>query len=83
MSQERVVMKPKEAVAMLPVRKSVHTFVNAGGVLLGCDILRDNLIADFNKYRVELSGEVATTMGHGLVYYDGKNYIFVETRDTK
>lgn len=70
-----------EAVAMLPDGELVHTFRNgAPSVLIGADWEKAQLLPWILEYGVELSGEQATAMHHGLVGRDDYGYLFIETR---
>jgi hypothetical protein len=67
------------AVAMLPDKERVHTFRGGMGMMLGCDVDKPDLlkIMKANEQTLELSGDMAASMGHGLVvFHDG--YLFIE-----
>jgi len=66
------------AVALLPDGEYIHTFRNPGGMLLGADLPRDSILEIIKENGAELSGELATRMGHGLAVYDGK-WLFIAT----
>lgn len=68
---------------MLPNRTKIHTFRNSGFMLIGADWQRRILHAAMRKYGVELSGEQATAMKHGLVLIDDHGPLFIETREQK
>lgn len=69
---------PEEAEALLPPGEHVHTFMQGGPVLIGCDRSRKSILALFQKYAPQLSGETAARMKHGLVVVeDGP--LFIET----
>ena len=81
MANDREIVPLESAIAMLPDKPEVHTFRNPGaGMLLGCDWERDKLIALMGKHDVELAGEMATGMDHGLVLRDDTSWLFIETR---
>ncbi len=77
---ERKVLTTEEAIAMLPDGETVHTFRQAAGMLLGADWKREYVIQAIKDNKVELSGEVATNMGHGMVINGKEGHIFVATR---
>lgn len=80
---ENVALNFSEAVAMLPESDRVHTFRGGGMILVGCDWDRDDILELFKKYGAELSGQTATSMGHGIVVMDDigdTGPLFVETK---
>lgn len=89
MSGKRVPFAPvtlEQATAMLPEGEDIHTFVQArqtvfGLSLIGADVSRETILKHFVDDGVELSGEMATGMKHGLVYFDGDEPIFVATKE--
>lgn len=81
-SNDRVQLTYDEAVAMLPEGDMVHTFINGlPGMIIGANWEREKLLEAFRSFRTELSGEMAQSMGHGLVFHDGHHYVFVETKE--
>jgi hypothetical protein len=83
MSDDRVFLTPEQATAMLSDDDQIHTFRQSiGGVLLGADWDRDDLVKaiDVAENR-ELSGEQATKMHHGLCITDNHGPLFIETKD--
>lgn len=79
---DRVMLSQEEAEAMLPGGDEIHTFRQGGpGMLIGADWDRIRLIEHMKKYEpVELSGEIATNMGHGMVLQDGNGFLFIATK---
>lgn len=75
----RVILTPEKAEEMLPNEEHIHTFRQSGPILLGADWEKSELIDAFSKYPVELSGEEATAMGHGIVFRDEFGFVFVQT----
>lgn len=70
-----------EAVKMLPDSDDIHTFRNPpNGMLIGADWHKEKLIVLIKKYGVQLSGDQARDLGHGLVVKDDMSYIFIETK---
>ena len=66
---------------MLPDGDSVHTFRNSiPGVMLGADWSREILLAKMEKSNLELSGPGATGMKHGIVLFDDRGPLFIETK---
>lgn len=72
----------EQAVAMLPDDDEIHTFVNsAANILLGADWSREDVLEFFRKHdgEIELSGENATRMKHGLAH--GPRRLFFATKE--
>jgi hypothetical protein len=80
MSEERVILSPADAIAMLPDGETVHTFRQGGPCLIGADWDRNDLIKALNKYEVEVTGEQAQAMHHGMAFCDKYGWVFVETK---
>lgn len=85
-TEDRVFLTPEQALAMLPEGDLIHTFRNSGGMLLGADSNRADIEEEIRKAeKREVAGEMATSMGHGLVLrpkgakYQG-DLLFVATR---
>ena len=74
-----------EAIAILPEGEYIHTFRESGLALIGADWLREEIIELIRKSDcLELTGEGARSMGHGLAIYDHdakmqSDILFVET----
>lgn len=84
MGNKREFIDYETAVSMLPDKEEIHTFrQSAMGVLLGADWGRKDILELLSKHQVELAGETATGMNHGLVVRDGIGFVFVETRNKK
>jgi hypothetical protein len=84
MSDERVILTPDQAIAMLdPEAERIHTFVQAGPCLLGADHDSQDLLDEINSaLQLEIGGEMCCRMNHGLVVWRGKtDPLFVECRD--
>lgn len=79
----------EEAVALLPDREYVHTIVNDGYFMVGADWSREDILKELrSKEVIELTGEHARSMGHGICIYnkDVKRQIdllFIETDTEK
>lgn len=83
MGDDRVMLTHEQAVAMLPDGIHVHTFTcPVPGVLMGADFIREKLIAHMKEHGpVELSGPLATRMGHGMCLKDEHGRLFIATRE--
>ena len=67
-----------EAIKLIPDREEIHTFRNPGGMLLGADWDRAKLLDAMRKSpAIQVSGETAQRMGHGLVIEDD-GLLFIE-----
>lgn len=75
----------EQAVSLIGEGDIIHTFRNGGGMVFGADWGRESLIEAFEKYEstLELTGEGARRMGHGLAFRDNYGALFVETDEKK
>lgn len=64
---DRIKLSYDEAVALLPDGDDIHTFINPGGMLIGADWRRQQVLDILKTGSPELSGQMATDMGHGIV----------------
>lgn len=75
----------EQALSILPDGDEIHTFVNAAFGLMGCDWNRTELENKIqNSDYLELTGEMAKGMKHGLCAYDKtttkqSEILFIET----
>ena len=76
---ERVFIEYEKAIAMLPDGKDIHTFRSTYGMLMGADFERQKLLEKMKDHKIELSGEMATAMHHGIVLIDKTGPLFIET----
>lgn len=80
MSDERIILTKEQALSMLPFKKDIHIFRNpSGGILMGFDVDRKEIIEKINKHEVEVTGEQAQEMGHGMALCDEHGWMFIET----
>lgn len=71
----------EQAVAMLADGDEVHTFRNAGPMILGANWSRPELLKAMRASpAIELSGKVATSMRHGLAIDDEIGKVFIATK---
>jgi hypothetical protein len=68
-----------EVDAALAKGDEVHTFKQAGPVLLGCHWPRAGLLRLAETNGAELAGPAATKALHGVVVFDGNEPMFCET----
>lgn len=78
---ERKVLTRTEADAMLKEGDRVHTFSGGGGLLMGCDVSREQILKLADNGAVELAGPTATAMKHGIAYRDEGKWYFAETKE--
>lgn len=76
-SDDKVILTPDEAIALLPEGEYVHNFANPGvGMLVGCDYERDNAIKHIRSaYQIELAGEQCMRLKHPLAVWDSKTHV--------
>ena len=78
-----------EAIALLPEGDEIHTFYQMGGALVGADWDRADILQKLVECdKIEIAGDQARAMGHGLAVYrsDSKwqsEVLFVETDEKK
>lgn len=82
-NSSRVRLTADELDALMPEGERVHTFQQVTGILLGCDMRREEIL----RYArdplgcVELAGAVATEMNHGAVlFHPDMRDTFIETK---
>lgn len=78
-----------QAVSILPDGEYVHTFINGGFGLMGADWSREEILDKLQKSEViELTGEKARSMGHGMCAYNKNakwqsDLLFIETNEER
>lgn len=84
MNEKKFITK-EQAVYILPDGNLIHTFYQLGSSLVGADWSREEIIEKIQKSDIlELTGEIAKGIGHGLVAYDKdterqSQILFIET----
>ena len=81
-------LNAEEAIALLPESEFIHTFYSTGMCLVGGDWDRADILQKLTKSdRIEIAGESARSMKHGLAAYnDGarlEDVLFIETDKAK
>jgi len=80
MSDEKVYLTVDEALAMLPEGDHIHTFRGGVGMMIGADWDRADVVTAIREtQRRELSGAVASAMGHRLCIAAGGALLFIAT----
>lgn len=86
MSEERVTLTPDDALSVLDWQDDeVHCFVNPGvGMLVGADHERASVEKLFRTTNwLELAGDQARQMKHGVVARDRIGFLFFATDEAK
>lgn len=78
--ENRIMLLSHEVDAMLVDGDIIHTYRDAGNMFIGCELERATVLEMARRHGAELSGEMATSMRHGLAVYDGKVPVFCETK---
>lgn len=70
-----------EALHLIEDGEYVHTLRSAGNVLLGGDVSRIRLIQVLEEFcdTIEIAGELARSLGHGVVVIDQTGPLFIKT----
>lgn len=80
----KIFLTMEQAKSVLPDGDSIHTFVNPGFGLVGADWSRKDILNRLRSVnRIEICGDNAKRMGHGIcAYNDGcahDSVLFIET----
>lgn len=78
--ENRYRLTKEQARDMLPDKEYIHTLRDGNICLVGADWNRDEMLEMIDIYEFELTGEQATSMGHGMAFKDELGWIFVETK---
>ena len=87
--EERRFITCEDAISILPNSENIHTFYNTSFGLLGADWSRSDIIDKLqNSEIIELTGETARSMRHGMCAYNKdtkyqKDILFIETDEEK
>lgn len=81
-------LNAEEAIALLPESEIIHTFYSTGICLVGCDWDRADILQKLTEVdRIEIAGELARSMKHGLAAYNNgarlEDVLFIETDKAK
>lgn len=78
--KRRVYLTYDQAVERIPTREVLHTLRQGGpGMLFGADMDRQAILNKFQLYPIELAGEIAQSLNHGIVITDETGPLFIET----
>lgn len=86
--QVRKIITADEAISLLPDNDNIHTFYNLPIGLVGADWSKEDIIDKLKKVdTIELTGETARRMNHGLAAYNKNakqsDVLFIETDKEK
>lgn len=85
----QIVLTYTEAIERLPEKEEIHTFIQAGNMLIGADWDRETVLAelklasmrDDKHMQIQESGDSAQGMGHGICIIDPlRGPVFIEAR---
>ena len=81
-------LNAEEAIALLPETELIHTFYSTGICLVGGDWDRADILQKLTEVdRIEIAGDSARSMKHGLAAYNNgarlEDVLFIETDESK
>jgi hypothetical protein len=79
MEETIVILTKEQAKEMIADGPRIHTFRG----FVGADWTRKQVLKAIEKYECQLTGPIATSMGHGLGFYDEHGWVFVATKETE
>lgn len=82
----RTFITAEQAISVLPDGEYVHVLQNEVFGIIGADWTRDKIIKKVEcADHIELSGEIARAMNHGICIYDedAEDLLFIETNEEK
>lgn len=80
MSQKKIIVPFEEAKKRLPSGTIVHTFRQAGYMMLGADWQKKDLLEVMEKHEISETGPHAQGMNHGLAIIDKDGFLFIATK---
>lgn len=78
---DREYITKEQAIALLPDGEYIHTYRQIGPNLIGADWERSEIINAMDKYKFELTGPLASSMGHGMAFEDEHGFLFIATKE--
>lgn len=88
-NEQKKIISYEDAISILPDEEYIHTFYNANFGLCGADWSRAEILDKLkNSEVIELTGETARGMGHGMCAYNKdaqymQDVLFIETDEAK
>jgi hypothetical protein len=84
MNDDKKTLSFDEAVKLLPAGATVHTFRQAGPMMLGADHTREGLLAAMKAApEIQVTGPSAQAMKHGLAIEDDTGWLFIESANAE
>lgn len=83
MSEPQKKLTPEQATDLLPDGDTVHTFRTKGDLMVGADWPKERILERFKTHGVEIAGENARRINHGLCSKDDTGWLFIENRREK
>ena len=81
MTNEKEIISLAEALKLLPEGDTIHTFRQSGRLIVGADWERNELIeALTHAPEIQITGQQAQKMNHGLGIKDNMGYLFIKTK---
>lgn len=78
------IITAEKALEYIGDAKEIHVFLNPGGMLLGADWTRAQILKLMETAdRIELGGRLAMNMGHGVVITKGNKPHFISANVPK
>jgi len=79
-SENRLILTAEQAERILAPSESIHSYVQAGPILLGCDYSRQTALEQLRTAsQLEIGGPGCRSMGHGLAVWTGpQKVVFLE-----
>lgn len=80
--KERIFINYDQALALLPDGETIHTVLNPiASVLIGADWSRESVLELLRTSpQIEMTGEMAQKINHGIAAVRGNDYVFIETK---
>lgn len=84
-SPPRVSLTIEQALDCIVDGDLIHTYSNPGLIMLGCDVSRESIIDDLNRYAdsISIGGQHCRAMNHGLIIITDLGPLFVEADEEK
>lgn len=86
---KKIYITKEQAESLLPDNDNIHTFYNFAWGLMGADWSRNDILDKIEKSDlIELTGESARKMGHGICVYDKStqfqsDILFIQTNESR
>ncbi len=79
----RIVLSKEDARKCLVDGERIHTFRGTGFTMIGANWDREDILTTIEEYDVEISGEIAQSMKHGICLKDHHGWLFIETKPSE